>query len=255
MQIEKALHPHRGLLGALDAEWNAAMGDAFRQLNIEVADLDPKRLEELSPLGSHHTTGKKCLIIGLNGPGGVGKGTVTGALRLPRVVNTTTRQPRHGEENGIHYHFVTEARFEELREANEIVTAKLRPGRGWYAIERRSLDVALANHSHVLVEENPETLHELAQYLQKNGVEHSMVTAFLLPPAPILHTLAQRVAGRCLDGGDPLTFEVVNSTLGERQILEFMSAVTLRQDLRLDFVVNDNVDRVAAILRERYAIP
>lgn len=55
----------------------------------------------------------------LSGPTAVGKGTVTAALREshPEVfvsVSATTRPPRPGEVDGVHYLFVTDAEFDEL---------------------------------------------------------------------------------------------------------------------------------------------
>jgi guanylate kinase len=55
----------------------------------------------------------------LSGPSGVGKSTVVKALRAehPEVwlsVSATTRFPRPGEVDGVHYRFVTRERFQEL---------------------------------------------------------------------------------------------------------------------------------------------
>ena len=54
------------------------------------------------------------------GPSGVGKGTVIKALlthwgpdRLALSVSHTTRAPRPGEVDGVHYYFVTKARMQE----------------------------------------------------------------------------------------------------------------------------------------------
>ena len=55
----------------------------------------------------------------LSGPSGVGKGTVVAEVRRrhPEVwlsVSVTTRRPRPGEEDGVHYHFVDDAEFDRL---------------------------------------------------------------------------------------------------------------------------------------------
>ena len=52
------------------------------------------------------------------GPSGVGKGTLLKALRAQYpgsfsvAVSHTTRGPRKGEKNGVHYHFVSKEQFE-----------------------------------------------------------------------------------------------------------------------------------------------
>lgn len=57
----------------------------------------------------------------ISGPSGVGKTAVFERLRkrmpaLGRVVTYTTREPRPGEKNGVHYHFVTQSHFKEMIE-------------------------------------------------------------------------------------------------------------------------------------------
>ena len=54
----------------------------------------------------------------ISGPSGVGKSTVLSALMEERKnlyfsVSATTRQPRPGEEDGVHYHFLTLDTFRE----------------------------------------------------------------------------------------------------------------------------------------------
>jgi guanylate kinase len=63
-------------------------------------------------------TAKPRLTV-LSGPSGVGKSTVVRELRNhhPQLwvsVSVTTRFPRPGEVDGVHYHFVTDERFDEL---------------------------------------------------------------------------------------------------------------------------------------------
>ncbi len=57
------------------------------------------------------------IIIVLHGPSGVGKDTVIDRLRertgIHRATSCTSRPPRDDEVDGIHYHFLSEAQFEE----------------------------------------------------------------------------------------------------------------------------------------------
>ena len=58
-------------------------------------------------------------ITVISGPTAVGKGTVVSALRArcPQVwvsVSATTRPPRRGEVDGVHYLFVSEEEFDRL---------------------------------------------------------------------------------------------------------------------------------------------
>ena len=60
---------------------------------------------------------KQGLLIVLSGPSGSGKGTIVKSLLSQRddtvlSVSMTTRDPRPGEVDGMHYHFVTKEQFE-----------------------------------------------------------------------------------------------------------------------------------------------
>lgn len=62
---------------------------------------------------------KKGLILIVSGPSGCGKGTVLHEVLGSREdvyysISATTRAPRPGEENGVHYHFITKEDFEKL---------------------------------------------------------------------------------------------------------------------------------------------
>ena len=65
-------------------------------------------------------------LIVLSGFAGVGKGTVLKALFETQEgyaysVSATTRSPRPGEVDGVHYFFVTKERFEEMIEGDELL--------------------------------------------------------------------------------------------------------------------------------------
>jgi guanylate kinase len=61
---------------------------------------------------------KNGLMFVISGPSGVGKGTVVKKLieneRYALSVSVTTRQPREGEIDGVHYFFKTNEEFEEM---------------------------------------------------------------------------------------------------------------------------------------------
>ncbi len=65
-------------------------------------------------------------LIVLAGPTAVGKGTVAAMVRQshPEVwvsVSATTRPPRPGEVDGVHYHFVTDQQFDEMVASGDLL--------------------------------------------------------------------------------------------------------------------------------------
>ncbi len=62
---------------------------------------------------------RKGLLLVVSGPAGVGKGTVNNALiernsDIRMSVSATTRSPRPGEIDGVHYFFKTEEEFQKM---------------------------------------------------------------------------------------------------------------------------------------------
>ena len=58
-------------------------------------------------------------LVVISGTSGVGKGTVLGLMmkkckELSFSVSATTRGPRPGEEDGVHYYFITKEQFEQM---------------------------------------------------------------------------------------------------------------------------------------------
>ncbi|HMD60841.1 MAG TPA: AAA family ATPase [Opitutaceae bacterium] len=66
------------------------------------------------------------ILLVLAGPAGSGKSTlcdrlVASGLGFSRVVTSTTREPRKGEVNGVHYHFFTPQEFDARVAAGEFL--------------------------------------------------------------------------------------------------------------------------------------
>lgn len=162
----------------------------------------------------------------VSGPSGVGKSSVLGEVRrqAPEVyfsVSATTRPPRPGEVDGVHYHFVTTAEFERMIAAGEMLEHARYAG-NYYGTPRRPVEEALAAGRPALLE------IELQGARQVRRAMPEAQLVMLLPPS--WEVLVERLTGRGTE--DP---EVV------RRRLE-----TAREELaaREEFdaaVVNDDV--------------
>jgi guanylate kinase len=95
------------------------------------------------------------LVVVLSGPSGVGKDAVIQrmielghAIRMP--VTMTTRPPRKGELDGVHYVFVTLEEFERQVEAGELLEHALVYGNR-YGVPRAQVRAAMATGNHVVI--------------------------------------------------------------------------------------------------------
>jgi guanylate kinase len=133
-------------------------------------------------------------LVVLAGPSGVGKSSVVDALRgrLPELffsVSATTRDPRPGEVDGVHYRFVGPSGFEQLIARGELLEwAEIHGGLQRSGTPREPVEQALAAGRPVLVEV------DLAGARTIKAVLPEAVTVFLAPPS--LAELERRLRAR-----------------------------------------------------------
>ena len=88
-------------------------------------------------------------IIIVSGPSGVGKGTIlrrifeSGDFPLESSVSATTRKPRPGEKDGVHYHFLSEEEFLKRKENDEFAECFQVFGGAWYGTLKATIENAL----------------------------------------------------------------------------------------------------------------
>jgi guanylate kinase len=122
-----------------------------------------------------------CLI--LSAPSGAGKTAITDALLateplLERSVSVTTRAPRPGETDGVHYHFMTQAGFQEAIAAGALLEwAQVLRGTHSYGTPRAPVESALAAGRDVIFDIDWQGHRQLRQKLSAD-----VVSVFILPP-------------------------------------------------------------------------
>ena len=137
-------------------------------------------------------TGRSRLTV-LAGPTAVGKGTVAAYVREhhPEVwlsVSATTRRPRAGEVDGVHYHFVDDAEFDRMVAAGELLEWAVVHGRAKYGTPRAPVEQALAAGRPALLEIDLQGARQ---------VRRSMPEAFFVFLAPpTWEELVRRLVGR-----------------------------------------------------------
>ncbi len=129
----------------------------------------------------------------LAGPTAVGKGTVAADVRsrYPEIwlsVSCTTRPPRPGEVEGIHYHFVDEAEFDRLIADGEMLEWAVVHGRHRYGTRSAPVRQVLAQGRPALLELDLQGARQIR--LSMPGA----LFVFLKPPD--LGELVRRLVGR-----------------------------------------------------------
>jgi len=132
-------------------------------------------------------------LVVLAGPTAVGKGTVAAAVRAehPQVwlsVSATTRPPRPGEVDGVHYHFVSAAEFDRMVAEEELLEWAVVHGHHRYGTPRGPVDEALAQGRPALLE------IDLQGARQVRSTMPAALFVFLRPPS--WDELVRRLVGR-----------------------------------------------------------
>ncbi len=182
-------------------------------------------------------------VFVITGPSGVGKGTLIRGLmeRLPQLelsVSATTRPPRPGELDGVHYHFLTREEFERRVAAEGFVEYADYAGRS-YGTLRSELEDRVRAGVPVVLE------IEVQGARQVRAAMPEAVQVFIAPPS--LQALRTRLIGRGTD--DPEEVErrlrVAEQELAAQP--EFGHVVVndrLEEALqRLTAIVEDNLHR------------
>ncbi|MFP4148520.1 MAG: guanylate kinase [Nitriliruptoraceae bacterium] len=171
------------------------------------------------------------LVVVLAGPSGVGKGTVHARVRAALEdavlsVSVTTRTPRPGEVDGVDYHFVTPARFEELAASGALLEWASYAGHR-YGTPCEPVAAATAAGHVVLLD------IEVQGALQVRDHDPDALLVFLRPPS--LAELERRLRGRGTEDDDAVARRLARA----REEL----AAAHRFDVQ---VVNDDLDRCVA---------
>ncbi|MBR6917982.1 MAG: guanylate kinase, partial [Clostridia bacterium] len=135
---------------------------------------------------------KKGLIIVVSGPAGSGKGTVVNLLKqstptLGLSVSATTRSPRPGEVDGVHYFFITKEEFERRIASGEILEHTVYCN-NYYGTPKSELERITSEGKDAILE------IEVEGATQIKSIFPDAVAVMLLPPGAA--ALEARLRGR-----------------------------------------------------------
>lgn len=170
----------------------------------------------------------------LSAPSGAGKTSLVKALleRDPQIqlsVSHTTRLPRVGEEQGVHYHFVSVEEFESLLSQQQFIEhAKVFDN--YYGTSKLWLQQRLEAGQDVLLEIDWQGAAQIRQYFER------VCSIFIVPPSLI--ELRRRLTGRNQD----------SEAVIERRLAEAQAEMAHWQEFDY-LIINDQFDRALTQLQ------
>lgn len=183
------------------------------------------------------TAGPGSLFV-IAAPSGAGKTTLTRMAlaqnsRLALSISTTTRAPRPGEENGVHYHFVSIETFKQMQVAGDFLESAEVHG-NFYGTSRQGIESLLAADRDVILEIDWQGAQQVRRvYPESVGV-------FIVPPS--FDVLETRLRGRGQDSSEVIARRVANAREELQHLNEFPYVI-----------INENLDEALAELLAVFA--
>jgi guanylate kinase len=184
------------------------------------------------------------MLIIISGPSGVGKDTIIDALRRREretgregerhyVVTCTTRAPRNGEIDGVHYQFVDRDEFLRIRAERGFLEANEVHG-NWYGSPRDQVREALVAGRDVILK-----IDVQGAQVVKDQVSEALLI-FVVPPS--LEELFERLRTRATETAEQL------------EVRQRDAAIELARENDYDHVVPNETGEVERTAEEIDAI-
>lgn len=183
-------------------------------------------------------------LIIISAPSGTGKSTIIGriiddpALRLEFSISATTRSPREGEVNGVHYHFLSVEEFKDAIANDGLVEyEEVYPGRFYGTLKSEIARIQEKGNNAIL------DIDVKGGVNVKRMYGDNARSIFIMPPS--IETLRQRLLSRATDSieainqrVDKAAFELIFSDKFDKQVVndDLDKAVEETRQLILDFI-------------------
>ena len=198
----------------------------------------------------------------LSAPSGAGKSSLIAALlekndgsRKMVSISHTTRAPRPGETDGVHYYFVSVDEFERLIEKGHFLEYAKVFGGNYYGTSLPAIEENLAKGIDVFLDIDWQGAQQIRQKVP------SVKSIFIFPPS--LTELERRLIGRGQDSKEVID-ERMSKAIGEishydeydfvivnddfEQALADLQSILQSERLTLDYQRNENRQLIASLL-------
>ncbi|MCL2684249.1 MAG: guanylate kinase [Synergistaceae bacterium] len=170
---------------------------------------------------------KRGVLFIISGPAGVGKGTLRKGLftEMPDIVYSisyTTRDRRHGERDGLDYHFISKSGFEQLIKSGEFLEWAEVHG-NYYGTRRSDIERVLNEGRDVLLEIDVQGWRQIKSRLPE------AIGIFITVPS--LDHIESRLEDRGTETQDQLDIRLRNAVMEMRHAREY-DHVIINDDLR-----------------------
>lgn len=166
---------------------------------------------------------KKLIIF--CGPSGVGKGTIerylfnNSELKLSLSISVTSRLPREGEIEGVHYFFISKEDFKEKIRENKLIEYS-KHFNNYYGTLKEQVDKIIANGSIPLLEIETNGARKI---IEENEItnEYDIISIFV--HAPDMKELENRIRNRNTESEDSirLRLEKAKSEIRESGLFQY----------------------------------
>ena len=185
------------------------------------------------------------LLLVISAPSGAGKSSLCNRLieNFPQMIysiSCTTRAPRGNEQNGVHYHFLSEKEFCARIVAGEFLEHALVHGNRYGTLKQTVYD-ALAQSRDIIMDIDVQGAQQIrracAAMSGDDVIKKSFVDIFIAPPS--MEELHRRLCGRATDSDEVIAKRMRTATDEMKHQCDYQHVV-----------INDDFEKAADVLKK-----